>query len=82
MADYLSTSFVNGNAFGAFVIANAPTGGVLDQAVYTTMTPLAAPLDAPRFSAHADRPVPNAKGDFVRKYYDDEHRFRIPPSKR
>jgi hypothetical protein len=82
VADYLSTSFVNGNAFGAFVIANAPTGGVLDQAVYTTMTPLAAPLDAPRFSAHADRPVPNAKGDFVRKYYDDEHRFRIPPSKR
>ena len=78
VADYLSTSFVNGNAFGIFVVASAPSGGVLNQAVFTTKTPLAAAADARRFSAYADKPIPNAKGDLVRKYYDDEWRFPIP----
>jgi hypothetical protein len=78
VADYLSTSFVNGSAFGIFVVAAAPSGGVLNQAVFTTRTALASAADAPRFSAHADNPIPNAKGDLVRKYYDDEWRFPIP----
>jgi hypothetical protein len=82
VADYLSTSFVNGNAFGVFMVASAPTGSVLNQAAFTTTTPLAAAADAPRFSSENDKPVPNAKGDTIRRYYDDEHRFPIPRSKR
>ena len=81
VADYLSTSFVNGNAFGVFMVAKAPSGGVLNQAAFTTTGPLAAADSAPRFSSQNDKPVPHAKGDFVRRYYDDEHRFPIPPSK-
>ena len=81
VADYLSTSYANGNAFGIFVVANAPSGGVLNQAVFTTRTPLLAAANAPRFSSHDDLPVPNAKGDHIRKYYDDEWRFPIPRSK-
>ncbi|MBZ5706247.1 MAG: glycoside hydrolase [Acidobacteriia bacterium] len=82
VADYLSTSYVNGNPFGVFVVARAPSGGVLNQAAFTTTTPLLASADEPRFSSRGDKPVPNAKSDFVRKYYDDEWRFPIPPPKK
>src|SRR5206468_3600059 len=58
VADYLSTSYANGKAFGVFVVANAPSGGLLNQAVFTTKTPLAASADAPRFSSSADKAVP------------------------
>jgi len=35
VGDYISTSFVGGRAFPVVVVANAPTGGVLDEASYT-----------------------------------------------
>jgi hypothetical protein len=35
VGDYLSTSFVGGPAFPALVAANAPSGGVFDEALYT-----------------------------------------------
>ena len=82
VADYLSTSYVNGNPFGVFVVASAPSGGVLNQATFTTTTPLMASADEPRFSSRGDKPVPNAKSDYVKRYYDDEWRFPIPPSKK
>jgi BNR repeat protein len=35
VGDYMSTSFVGGPAFPALVAANAPSGGVFDEALYT-----------------------------------------------
>lgn len=35
VGDYISTSFLNGNAFPVFSIANAPAGGHLSEAMYT-----------------------------------------------
>ncbi len=35
VGDYISTSFLNGNAFPVFSIANAPSGGHLSEAIYT-----------------------------------------------
>lgn len=35
VGDYMSTSFANGKAFPAIIIANAPSGGVFDEALYT-----------------------------------------------
>ena len=35
VGDYISTSFVNGNAFPVFSIASAPTNGHLSEAMYT-----------------------------------------------
>ena len=82
VADYVSVSYTNGNPFGVFAVAKAPSGGVLDEAMYTTKNPLLAPRDAPRYSGKADRPVPGAKSDYERKlYYDDEGRFPIPASR-
>lgn len=35
VGDYISTSFSGGLAFPAFAVANAPTGGIFDEATYT-----------------------------------------------
>src|SRR5581483_5087084 len=35
--DYISTSFVNGKAFPAIIVANAPSGSVFDEAAYTVV---------------------------------------------
>jgi hypothetical protein len=34
VGDYISTSWLNGRAFGAFAVANAPAGNVFDQKIY------------------------------------------------
>ncbi len=82
LADYLSSSYVNGKAFGVFMVAKAPSGGLLNQAAYTTKNPLEALAGEPRFSSrgekripnvHADRPFPRTQGE--------ERETPAPPSK-
>jgi hypothetical protein len=34
VGDYISTSWIGANAFGAFAVANPPSGGVFDQRIY------------------------------------------------
>ena len=34
VGDYISTSWLNGRAFGAFAVATEPLGGVFDQKIY------------------------------------------------
>ena len=72
LADYLSSSYVNGKAFGVFMVAKAPSGGLFNEAAYTTKNPLEASADEPRFSSrgekripgiHADRPYPRSQGE-------------------
>lgn len=72
LADYLSSSYVNGNAFGVFMVAKAPSGGLFNEAAYTTKQPLEASADEPRFSSkgekripgvHSDRPFPRSQGE-------------------
>src|SRR5437764_6328108 len=83
VADYISTSYVNGNAFAVFAAAKAPSGSTLDEAMYTTTSPLAAAFDAAHFSSRNERPVPNAKSDHgSAKFYDLDHEHPIPPKKR
>jgi hypothetical protein len=72
LADYLSSSYVNGKAFGVFMVAKAPSAGVFNEAAYTTKNPLEAAPDEPRFSSrgehripgvHSDRPFPRSQGE-------------------
>ena len=72
LADYLSSSYVDGKAFGVFMVAKAPSGGLFNEAAYSTKQPLEASADEPRFSsrgekripnAHADRPYPRSQGE-------------------
>jgi hypothetical protein len=72
LADYLSSSYVDGKAFGVFMVAKAPSGGLFNEAAYSTKQPLEASVDEPRFSSrgekripnvHADRPFPRTQGE-------------------
>jgi len=82
VADYIGVSYVNGNPFGVFAVALAPTGTTLAEAMYTTKTALPMPGSEPTFSGLADKPVPNAKSDHeMHFYFDDEGKREIPRSR-
>jgi hypothetical protein len=82
VADYIGVSYVNGNPFGVFPAAQAPTGKTLAEAMYTTKAPLPLAGSEPRFSGLADKPVVGAKSDHeMRFYYDDEGTKEIPRSR-
>lgn len=83
VADYISTSYANGKAFGVFAVANPPNGTVLNEAIYTTPSPLVAEKSGSRFSSKRESSVPNAKSDHgPRRFYDEDHEYPIPPPKR
>ena len=83
VADYISVSYTNGNPFAVFAVAKAPTGAVLDEAMYTTKNPLAVAADE---RDSVQRPIfrfRERSSDYNRKaYYDDEGRRPIPELKR
>jgi hypothetical protein len=82
VADYIGVTYSKGNPFGIFAVAKAPSGGFLNEAMYTTKQPLLASSDEPRVSSKGEKPVPGAKSDHEMKfYYDDEGRVPIPPSR-
>jgi hypothetical protein len=81
VGDYFAVDYANGKPFGVFAVAHAPSGGLLHEAMYTTKTALSASADEPVFSSKGEKPLPNVKGNYVWKYYDDEGRNPIPPSK-
>jgi hypothetical protein len=82
VADYLSVSYANGQPFGVFAVAKAMSGGKFNQEMYTTTTPLLVADNEPRYSSHADKAIPGAKGDKgPRKFYDDDGEYPIPPKK-
>jgi hypothetical protein len=82
VADYIGVSYVNGNPFGVFPVAQAPTGKTLAEAMYTTKAPLPLAGSEPRFSGLADKPVAGAKSDHeMHFYYDDEGTREIPRSR-
>lgn len=81
VADYIGVSYSNGNPFGVFAVAQAPTGTTFNEAMYTTKSPLPVSFDEPRFSSANDRPVPGAKSDHEMKFfYDDGGHREIPRS--
>jgi hypothetical protein len=59
--DYISTSFSNGKAFPALIVANAPTT-LFDEAAYTTAAGLLA-TGPGTLSSAGDEPVANAASD-------------------
>jgi len=83
VADYLGTSYVNGNAYGVIAVAKAPSGSVFNQAMYTTTTPLLPSPNEPTFSSAGEKPVPGVKSDMPkRKFYDLDGEYPIPLSKK
>ena len=78
VADYISTSFVNGKAFGVFAKASQPTSK-FNEAMFTPAVGLIEEENGPYFSSEADRPVPNAKSDHgPMKFWDSDGKLPRP----
>jgi hypothetical protein len=60
VGDYISTSFSSGTSHPVIAVANAPTGGVFDEAMYS---PAAGLSRAAVVLTRADRPVANGSSD-------------------
>jgi hypothetical protein len=79
VGDYISTSFVNGVAFGVFAVAKAKGGTTFNEAMYTTATGLSAAELGPTFSSANDKPVPSAKSDHGPRHEQEERGPKPPP---
>lgn len=80
VADYVSVGFGGGKAFPVFAAAQAKSGSLFEEAIYTTASgqEASSPETEP-MSALGDLPVPNAHSDHgPMEYLDQEHRFPIP----
>jgi len=83
VGDYISTSFVNSQAFGAFARALTKNGSTFNESMYTTVSGLESLDNGPMLSSAGDKPVPNAHSDHgPREFYDLDGRVPIPPNKR
>jgi hypothetical protein len=82
VGDYISTSYVNGKAFGVFARAAQNNGSKLNESMFAPSTGFIQESNGPFFSSAADKPVPNAKSDHEpRKFMDSDGRIPIPPAK-
>jgi hypothetical protein len=85
VADYIAVGFGGGKAFPIFALAQAPTGSLFHQAIYTTASGLSR--EAPeleQLSSAGDLPVAGAKSDHVvRPFVDNEvpARSEQPPDR-
>ena len=80
VGDYFSTSYVNGNPYAVFTVANANSGTTFDEAMYTTAQPMVPPAGTLRFSSKGEKPVPHAKSDHPPRDEYPSHNMRKPPS--
>jgi hypothetical protein len=80
VGDYISTSYVNGKAFGVFAGALPPTGGKFFEVMATNKVGLEEG-SGPLLSSAGDKPVPNAKSDHgPATFWDSEGRIPRKPS--
>jgi len=81
VADYISSSYVDGKPFGVFMVAKAPSGGLLQEAAYTTKDPLLVAAGEPRFSSKGEKRLRNAKSGHPWVNFRDVDREAVPPTK-
>ncbi len=78
VGDYISTSYLNGKAFGVFAKALKPTGSKFHEAMYTPDMGLyeIEEGNGPYLSSASELPVPNAKSDHGPiPYWDSDGRL-------
>jgi hypothetical protein len=79
VADYISVGFAAGKAYPVFAAAQAKTGSLFHEAIYTTTSGQAASTpELELMTATGDVPVPNAHSDHgPMEYLDQEHLIPI-----
>ena len=63
VGDYISTSWLNGKAFGAFAVAKTPSGSAFDQSIFVPSGGLSAAASGFVNTSAGDHPVPGAASD-------------------
>jgi len=80
VGDYVATAYSGGKAFAIFAAAQANSGTIFDEPIYTTTTGLPAAQHAAVFTSAVEHSVPNARSDHPRhQFYDQEHRYPVSP---
>ena len=75
VGDYISTSYVNGKAYGVFAVAAKP-GSKYNEATFAPASGLLEEANAPVFSSAGEQPVPDAKSDHgPLAYWDSDGRL-------
>jgi hypothetical protein len=79
VADYISVGFAGGKAYPVFAAAQAKTGSLFHEAIYTTTSGQARSTpELEQMSAAGDVPVPDAHSDHgPMEYLDQEHLIPI-----
>ena len=79
VADYVSVGFGGGKAFPIFASANAKSGSLFNEAIYTTTDGQSASIPEEEFlSSAGDQPLPNAHSDHgPREFLDQEDRIPV-----
>ncbi len=79
VADYISVGFAGGKAYPVFAAAQAKTGSLFHEAIYTTTSGQARSTpELEQMTAAGDVPVPNAHSDHgPMEYLDQEHLIPI-----
>jgi hypothetical protein len=79
VADYISVGFAGGKAFPVFAAAQAKSGSLFHEAIYTTTSGQAASTpELEQITAAGDVPLPNAHSDHgPMEYLDQEHLIPI-----
>jgi len=80
VADYISSSYVDSKPFGVFMVAKAPSKGLLNEAAYTTKDPLLVAADEPRFSSKGEKRQANAKSEKRWLNFHDVEPRAVPPN--
>ncbi len=80
VADYVSVGFAGGKAYPVFALAQAKTGMLFHEAIYTTASGQAPSTPESEFmTAAADHPVPNPHSDHgPMEFLDQDHLIPIP----
>jgi hypothetical protein len=80
VGDYVASAYSGSKAFAIFAAAQANSGMLLNEPIYTTTTGLPAAKQAAALTSWSEQPIPNPSSDHPhRQFYDQEHRHPIIP---
>jgi hypothetical protein len=81
VGDYVATAYAGGKAFAIFAAAQANSGLVFDEPIYTNSAGFTAEQQVGAFLSVSEQPDPGAHSDHPhREFYDQEHLHRIIPN--
>jgi hypothetical protein len=79
VGDYVATAYAGGKAFAIFAAAQANSGTMFDEPIFTTTNGFTTAEKAAVATSAAEQPVPNAHSDHPhQKFFDQEHQHPIP----